>query len=329
MPAPSLPKRSLAHDVAPQVAPSIVYDVLRSPGDPLDASTRAFMEPRFGYDFGQVRIHSDRRAHTAATALKAHAFTVGCDMVFAEEQFAPHTNSGRMLIAHELTHVVQQSSMGTAVQRQVAVDDPVSEPERAVGVVLDEPGSPGAGLTIKVQIVSGSKPSPHHPEEEKIYGGKKGGHVVIDIGQEGVLGFSNDATGGHFFARPPSSQNSKFEHYSQEAWNNKIAGKQVITYEIEVTPEQLDAIKEAFSGEPEVDYSVLGYRCASYALHALKEAGVIDNSDFNIKYFLAVTPGAIAKFLKNKGYTPTVQPGSKTRRWNRFKGPTGSEPASK
>ena len=88
--------------------PPIVNEVLRSPGQPLDADTRAFMEPRFGHDFSGVRVHSDSRAADSARAVSALAYTVGADVVFAEGQYAPRTASGRRLLAHELTHVAQQ-----------------------------------------------------------------------------------------------------------------------------------------------------------------------------------------------------------------------------
>ena len=90
--------------------PPIVHEVLRSPGQPLDVETRAFMEPRFGRDFSNVRIHSDSRAADSAQAVDALAYTVGRDVVFDAGQYQPTTSEGRSLIAHELTHTIQQSS---------------------------------------------------------------------------------------------------------------------------------------------------------------------------------------------------------------------------
>jgi hypothetical protein len=78
-------------------------------GQPLPASARAFFEPRFGYDFRQVRVHRDAQAAGLAQELEARAFTVGRDVVFGAEQYAPATMAGRRLIAHELTHVIQQA----------------------------------------------------------------------------------------------------------------------------------------------------------------------------------------------------------------------------
>lgn len=90
--------------------PPIVDDVLRSPGQPLDAGTRAFFEPRFGHDFSKVRVHADGKAAESARSVNALAYTVGNDLVFSTGQFAPGTRAGQQLLAHELTHVVQQAS---------------------------------------------------------------------------------------------------------------------------------------------------------------------------------------------------------------------------
>lgn len=90
-------------------APPIVHDVLSSSGQPLDATTRDFFEPRFGHDFSNVRIHADPVADKSAREVNAHAYTVGHDIVFSSGKFSPATQEGRRLLAHELTHVVQQS----------------------------------------------------------------------------------------------------------------------------------------------------------------------------------------------------------------------------
>ncbi len=78
-------------------------------GQPLPSGVRAFFEPLFGYSFGSVRVHADARAAESAQAVRAQAYTVGHDVVFGPGRFAPETDEGRRLLAHELTHVVQQS----------------------------------------------------------------------------------------------------------------------------------------------------------------------------------------------------------------------------
>jgi len=89
-------------------APRAVTNVVNSPGAPLAAATRDFMEPRFGHDFSDVRVHTDPPAAESATSVKASAYTVGRHIVFGAGQYAPNTAGGRVLLAHELTHVVQQ-----------------------------------------------------------------------------------------------------------------------------------------------------------------------------------------------------------------------------
>jgi hypothetical protein len=85
-----------------------VYDVLGSSGQPLDAATRAFFEPRFGHDFSRVRVHADSKAAESARAVNALAYTVGSNVVFGAGQYQPGAAGGRHLLGHELTHVVQQ-----------------------------------------------------------------------------------------------------------------------------------------------------------------------------------------------------------------------------
>jgi hypothetical protein len=92
-------------------APAIVGDVLRSSGRPLEASARNFFESRFGHDFSRVRIHDDARASESARAVNARAYTVGSDVVFGAGLYAPQSEGGRRLLAHELAHVTQQGNV--------------------------------------------------------------------------------------------------------------------------------------------------------------------------------------------------------------------------
>jgi hypothetical protein len=87
-----------------------VESARQSPALSLDTATRAAMEPRFGRDFGDVRIHTGRQAEASAGAVDANAYTIGRDIVFGPGRYAPHTVEGRRLLAHELTHVVQQGA---------------------------------------------------------------------------------------------------------------------------------------------------------------------------------------------------------------------------
>jgi hypothetical protein len=89
-------------------APPLVHEILRSSGQPLDPTTRAFFEPRFGHDLSGVRIHTGPQAERSARAVNSFAYTVGRSIVFATERYAPSTYDGARLLAHELTHVMQQ-----------------------------------------------------------------------------------------------------------------------------------------------------------------------------------------------------------------------------
>ncbi len=90
---------------------SSLQAALRSPGESMDASTRAYFEPRFGHDFSRVRVHVGAAAERSALDVNAQAYTVGSDIVFGAGRFAPGTLEGRRLLAHELTHVMQQSGI--------------------------------------------------------------------------------------------------------------------------------------------------------------------------------------------------------------------------
>jgi len=119
--------RRAASSFAPSRVPDLVHDVLRSPGQPLDATTRAFMEPRFGHDFSSVRVHTDAEAAESASAVNALAYTVGRDVVFGAGQYAPRTQTGQRLMAHELSHVIQQRSIGGSSRFAIGPEDDVHE----------------------------------------------------------------------------------------------------------------------------------------------------------------------------------------------------------
>jgi hypothetical protein len=105
--------------------PPVVSEVLSSAGRPLDAGTRAFMEPRFGHDFSRVRVHAGARAAESARAVGAAAYTVGERVVFGAGRYAPETEAGGRLLAHELAHVVQQGGAQVSLQRAC---DPTKPP---------------------------------------------------------------------------------------------------------------------------------------------------------------------------------------------------------
>ncbi len=143
--------------------PPVVGSVLRSRGEPLDPGSRAELEPRFGHDFGAVRVHTDARAAASAKAVHALAYTVGQDIVFASGQHAPRSGPGRRLLAHELAHVVQQSSVSGGIQAAPEVVGPangVHEREADVAAAAVLAGGHPPALTPTVGAVQ-RRPAPY------------------------------------------------------------------------------------------------------------------------------------------------------------------------
>lgn len=125
--------------------PESVHDTLASEGQHLDGETQALMEPRFGYSFGHVRIHTDERAAQSAQEINARAYTVGHDVAFAPGQYEPGTQEGRGLLAHELTHVVQHDKEDASTYLQCA--SRISSPGDSAEI---------EARTVESQIVSGN-----------------------------------------------------------------------------------------------------------------------------------------------------------------------------
>lgn len=124
-------QRKAMGPASPSVTPGIVYDVLNTSGQPLEPSARSQMEPRFGHDFSRVRIHTDDRAAQSAQSVHALAYTVGQHIVFDRGQYSPASSAGQHLLAHELTHVIQQQRIPAAGGHdlEVGVPDDSSEYE--------------------------------------------------------------------------------------------------------------------------------------------------------------------------------------------------------
>lgn len=133
-------------------APGLVHEALQSAGHPLEPSTRAFMEPRFGHNFSQVRVHTDTKAAESAASINALAYTVGQNVVFGAKQYAPQTTAGKSLLAHELAHVVQQrSTIDRKIQRREVCDDE--------GICHSEPDEE-MNYTPNVAVVAGASLMP-------------------------------------------------------------------------------------------------------------------------------------------------------------------------
>jgi hypothetical protein len=121
--SPRMQRLANERDNAGQLASEFPSDL--GAGAPLDPASRAWFEPRFGHDFGHVRIHDGPQADRAAASLRARAFTLGPDVVFAAGEYQPTSRMGRRLIAHELTHVVQNHARESMAGRTPSIEPPL------------------------------------------------------------------------------------------------------------------------------------------------------------------------------------------------------------
>jgi hypothetical protein len=132
--APSRALRTLQREAngarAHDGATAMVRNVLSGPGRPLDRCARSQIEPRLGYDFSRVRVHDDPSAADSARAIGANAYTAGEHIVFGQDRYAPQTRGGQRLLAHELTHVVQQAQ-GSVAGSPIGGGFAVSSPDDA------------------------------------------------------------------------------------------------------------------------------------------------------------------------------------------------------
>jgi hypothetical protein len=146
---------------------SPVLDVVgQGGGSPLPSGVREEMEGRLGADFTDVRVHSDTRASDSAREVNAHAYTVGSDVVFRADRWAPDSTEGKRTLAHELTHVVQQRSgpvAGTPAGGGIRLSDPSDDFEQAAEQAADS----AMAATLPVATPQGSAPAAQRQDEEE------------------------------------------------------------------------------------------------------------------------------------------------------------------
>ena len=157
-----------------QEQPSLVKDVVGSGGgSPLDRDTRGFMESRLGADFSDVRVHTDAKASESARSVQAHAYTVGSDVVFQSGQYTPESESGKKMLAHELTHVVQQRSgpvAGTPAPSGIKISHPSDTFEQAAESSADRAMSSQGPATQSPATPAPASVQREGEEEEELQG---------------------------------------------------------------------------------------------------------------------------------------------------------------
>ena len=181
-------KRAESGDAGNASVLPLVQDALRSPGEPLDAKTREFFEPRFGYNLGQVRVHTGEKAEQSAGAIGAAAYTAGREIVFGRGRYAPATSEGKHLLAHELAHTIQQglqTQAPIAVQRRPeprAPKSPADKLQKSLKVLVDK--------NVKDYVIYKDAISKSTADEKKV--------ALLD---KGLLSAMNDILGHESFAR--------------------------------------------------------------------------------------------------------------------------------
>jgi hypothetical protein len=151
---------------------SPVHDVVNSSGgSPLAPDVREEMQGRLGHDFSDVRVHTDSAAHDSAKSVNAHAYTVGSNIVFQRDTYDPGSDAGRLTLAHELTHVLQQRSGpvdGTAAPGGIKVSDPGDRFEREASANADRVMSAPA---TTAQLESVQRQADHdHGDDPEVQG---------------------------------------------------------------------------------------------------------------------------------------------------------------
>ncbi len=152
---------------------SPVHDVIGSGGRPLEPDVRADMEGRLGHDFSDVRVHDDAAAAASASAVNAHAYTVGSNVVFQRERYDPSSQEGRTTLAHELTHVVQQRSgpvEGTTAPGGIKVSDPSDRFEREAAANAERVMAAPAPVPTAAAGSAAPAVQRHAAEEEPVQG---------------------------------------------------------------------------------------------------------------------------------------------------------------
>ena len=183
------------------------------------------------------------------------------------------------------------------------------------GVVSGDTKGSAIGVTSKAAIISGSVPAKDAPplDQYKVEGGLAGGHATIDLGQQGNFSFSGNTK---LFPKSGDKKTSVFHWDSPEKFAARTYDRQVVSFDLDLTLDQRQSIVDMYQGTPPVDYSIVGFRCASYCLQTLNDIEVFHLTELQIKYVSGVTPGALIRYLENKGFQGTVKPGSPNRVFN-------------
>jgi hypothetical protein len=209
---------------------------LRSPSQPLDPGVRQELEPRFGRDLSGVRVHTDEQAARSAQAVGAAAYTVGNDVLFARGRYAPRSAAGRQLIAHELTHVVQQG--GRQAPDQVELGPATDDLEREAAAEAHDldrgaaqagrpphGGRSAPGVLLQRSLLGGLLGGLAGAAGGAVVGGLLGGPIGAVVG--GLVGLVGGALVGDTATTRKRSLTTTEITYAREVFKDSIDYSQI------------------------------------------------------------------------------------------------------
>lgn len=213
---------------------SPVFDVLSSAGRPLDEPVRTDMESRFGHDFSGVRVHTDDFAHRSAISVNAHAYTVGSHIAFQDGAFDPSSTAGRTVLAHELTHVLQQRSgqvEGTSSGAGIRVSDPSDRFEREAVATAQRllTRSPEAEES---RMENGNAVAPQEPGTATLLTSRRGKYVPQSHG------------GPAESAPPPLAVVQRWNTLGNVSWDHPMGGRVVRSVDVGTEDEWRERLKD-------------------------------------------------------------------------------------
>lgn len=283
-------QRSTANGFSTYNAPSIVHDVLRSPGQPLETSTKTFMEPRFGRDFSTVRVHTDAKAAESARAVNALAYTVGQDVVFGAGQYAPGTSEGKKLMAHELMHVVQQRGQQEDVMQQKEnTDVPQAEWRKQLDEMLMHQKVGGLATIDRFLILIGVfGEATLRDLVNKIYKDKEALKIVQDYGISGIVALGDNLSEKGFdYTNAIKLLDLKPSPYSHDALEARASSRQSFIAKLHgfKLEESSPSLKKHLPGSPVLMTNIDDKVVEAWNNHPEIHASFINN----IRIFISVT----------------------------------------
>lgn len=274
--------------------PPIVWQAILSPGRPLASPLRALMESRLGRPLGEVRLHTDSVAAASARAVNARAYTMGRDVVFGEGAFAPDSDAGRDLLAHELTHVAQQA--GTGVPPRRLISEPDDAAEREATEVSERPSAlPGSAVALPTALIqrqSNPPPVQQGATRDADAAAREAGPCAVmeaTLSNEGLLYQLNRAR--VYLTQHQRGQDQWYDYANllrrlsaERRW--RVRGGQVWLAE----PGLLHVPDELFALDPGAGLQITVRRVASADLTGAYAAGLTT----------VVTPGQFERFLRSR-----------------------------